>query len=346
MSTSRVAAAQELIDQVPRARLVVQVTPLQPMPRLSARAGDAELWIKRDDLTGLALGGNKVRQMEFFAGEALASGADVFIGGGSFPQSNHARVCAAAARLVGMEPVILVRPGGPDVSTPTSGNAQLTRLLSDDVRIAPALAEVPANRLAEVAARRRVFDEVADEYRARGHQPYCLYGSSSPVGVLGYVAAALEMQDQFDQAGLEPDWVVVTSMGATQAGLELGARLIGATWRVMGMAYQSAGGTVPGIVASLATEAARLLGSDITIDEQDVMSDDQSAGPSYGVSSDASLEAIRATAATEAIILDPVYSGKGMAGLLARLGRGDFGAGQKIVFIHTGGQPALFAYDR
>jgi 1-aminocyclopropane-1-carboxylate deaminase/D-cysteine desulfhydrase-like pyridoxal-dependent ACC family enzyme len=313
------------------------------MRRLSDRLGGPDIWVKRDDLTGLVFGGNKVRQMEFFVGDALAQGADVFIAGGNYAQSNHARIASAAARVAGLEPVIVVRPGG--TAGCSGGNALLVRLLCDDVRVSTELSDVPRDRLAEVAARHRVFDQIVEEYRARGRKPYCLYGSSIPLGVMGYVAATIELQRQFDEAGIAPDWIVVTSLGSTQAGIELGARILGLPWRVCGMAYMPMDGRGNRPVAQLVNEAAKLLGVDVSVAVGDVVNRDEWSGPEYAMASAESREAMRLAATTEALILDPHYSAKGMAGLFAAIRAGEFGAGQTIVFIHTGGQTSLFTYE-
>jgi 1-aminocyclopropane-1-carboxylate deaminase/D-cysteine desulfhydrase-like pyridoxal-dependent ACC family enzyme len=333
----------EKLAGFPREQLLTAATPLQPMRRLSGCLGGPEIWVKRDDLTGLTFGGNKVRQMEFFVGDALTKGADVFVAGGSYAQSNHARIASAAARAAGLEPVIVVRPGG--LVRRSGGNALLVHLLCDDVRVCPELADAPSDRLAEVAARRNVFDRIAAEYRARGRKPYCLYGSSIPLGVMGYVAATIELQHQFDEAGIKPDWVVVTSLGSTQAGLELGTRILQLPWRVCGMAYMPTGGQGNNPIARLINEAAKLLEVAISVTPADLANRDEWSGPEYAASSMQSQEAMRLAAATEALILDPHYSAKGMAGLIGAIRSGLFRAGQTVVFIHTGGQPALFAYD-
>ena len=181
------------LGRLPRYPLGTLPTPLQPMARLSEHLGGPELWVKRDDLTGLAFGGNKVRQLEFFIGEAVHQGADVLVGGGGYAQSNHARMCSAAARVAGLQPLVVVRPAGATASGADlvrGGNAVLTRLLCDDIRVVAELAAAPTDRLAEVEARRRVFAAIADELVVAGHKPYVIYGTSVALGVMGYVAAA------------------------------------------------------------------------------------------------------------------------------------------------------------
>jgi 1-aminocyclopropane-1-carboxylate deaminase/D-cysteine desulfhydrase-like pyridoxal-dependent ACC family enzyme len=337
------------LDGLPRFSLATVPTPLQPMKRLSALLGGPRLLVKRDDLTGLAFGGNKVRQMEYFIGDALAHDADVFIGGGAYAQSNHARVCAAGARAAGLEPVIVVRPATDDLGRTgqvDQGNALITAMLCDDVRPAPELEHASRDRLAEVAARRTVFEAIADEYAARGFKPYVLVGSSVGLGVMGYVWAALELQEQFEREGIEPDFVVVTSLGVTQAGLELAVRTLGLSWSVVGMAYMPVGGSGSQTVARLTEEAARLLKIDLAISHLEITNLDEDAGPAYGVPSSSSAEIARTMARCEGLLLDPVYSAKGMAGLAGAIKRGRFGPEHTVVFVHTGGQSALFAYGR
>jgi 1-aminocyclopropane-1-carboxylate deaminase/D-cysteine desulfhydrase-like pyridoxal-dependent ACC family enzyme len=345
-----VAATQATLDSTqlgdklsrfPRFKLLDSPTPLQPLRRLSAHLGGPEIWIKRDDLTGLAFGGNKVRQMEFFIGDALAAGADMIIGGGAYAQSNHSRIVAAAARCAGLEPVIVVRPGG---TATEGGNALITRVLCDDLHVEQELADAPRDRLAEVKLRQRVFDRIAKSYRAKGRRPYCIYGSSLPLGVMGYVAATLELQRQFDELMISPDRVSVTSLGATQAGLELGARLLNLDWGVTGMAYMPTDQTGSGPVAKLVNEGARLLGIDIGVTPEEIDSHDEWAGPAYAAASALSDEALRLAATLEGLILDPIYSGKGMAGLIGAIRSGVYRRGQIVVFVHTGGQAGLFAH--
>jgi 1-aminocyclopropane-1-carboxylate deaminase/D-cysteine desulfhydrase-like pyridoxal-dependent ACC family enzyme len=345
-SLSRVELSKRL-DQLPRRRLANLPTPLQETPRLSEALGGPRLFIKRDDLTGLAFGGNKVRQMEFFIGDALAKGADVLIGGGAYAQSNHSRICAAAARAAGIKPVIVVRPATEElgnVGESESGNALLTQLLSDDIRVAPELTLATRDRLKELEARRQVFDVIATEYKDRGSTPYVLLGTSIGLGTMGYVAAALELQDQFKQINIEPNWVVVTSLGVTQAGLELASRLLGFSWRVAGMAYMPVGGTGSETVSKLIGDAAGLLGLDFGVDAADIVNFDDEAGPAYGVPSERSAGMLRTAARLEALIFDPVYSAKGLAGLSGAIERRFFAKNDTVVFVHTGGLPALFAY--
>jgi 1-aminocyclopropane-1-carboxylate deaminase/D-cysteine desulfhydrase-like pyridoxal-dependent ACC family enzyme len=341
LSTSDLRAR---LDALPRVTLAATPTPLQELPALSRETG-VRILVKRDDLTGLAFGGNKVRQAEFFIGDAVHAGADVVIAGGSYAQSNHARVSAAAARAAGLRAVILVRPGEGRPSDPSTGNALVTLLIADEVRVLDELADVPrGDRLGEVAHRKAVFDRVADELRGEGATPYVLVGSSTGRGVLGYIAGAIELHDQLAALEVEPEAVFVTSLGVTHAGLELGARLLGYRHRVVGIGYQPAEPeTAAGWVRQLLDEGAGVLGVE-TPEGVDVISDTRQAGDDYGATTPETLETIRRLAHTESLLLDPVYSAKGFTGLLEWIREGRIAAGETVVFVHTGGLPSLFAY--
>jgi 1-aminocyclopropane-1-carboxylate deaminase/D-cysteine desulfhydrase-like pyridoxal-dependent ACC family enzyme len=334
------AELETRLARLPRYPLGAFPTPLQELPRLSQRMG-VRMLVKRDDLSGLAFGGNKVRQAEFFVGAALAAGCDMIIAGGNYAQSNHARIMSAAARAAGLTPIIIVRPGD---KHPEGGNALVTTLLAEEVLVVDELATASRDRLAEVDARRIAFERVAEGYRARGRVPYVLPGSSIPLGAAGYLGASLELHGQFAAAGIRPDWVVVTSTGASQAGLELGRRLLGESHAVAGIAYEPTGDRAAEWVASLTNGLARLLDLPTRIRAASIVNSDAAAGPAYGVPSPATIDAIRLLAEEEGLLLDPVYSAKGMAGLLDWIRGGRIRSGQTVVFMHTGGLPALFVY--
>jgi 1-aminocyclopropane-1-carboxylate deaminase/D-cysteine desulfhydrase-like pyridoxal-dependent ACC family enzyme len=333
-----------LLDGIARTPLVAGPTPLQELRALSRETG-VRILVKRDDLTGLAFGGNKVRQAEFFIGDALASGADTLIAGGSYAQSNHARVSAAAARAAGLRAVVLVRPGEGPASDRETGNALVTAQIADEVIVADELADVPrGDRLGEVEARRAAFARVAEEQRAAGRRPYVLVGSSTGLGVLGYVAGSLELQEQLAAARAQDATVFVTSLGVTHAGLELTARLLGAPHRTVGIGYQPAPAeTAAGWVRRLAHEGAEVLGVPVP-DDLDVVSDTRQAGADYGVPDPETLDTIRRVANAESLLLDPIYSAKGFTGLLDWVREGHVPQGGTAVFVHTGGLPALFTY--
>jgi 1-aminocyclopropane-1-carboxylate deaminase/D-cysteine desulfhydrase-like pyridoxal-dependent ACC family enzyme len=336
------AELQHALDALPRVPLGTLPTPLVEAPRLAKAVGVGRLLIKRDDLTGLAFGGNKVRQMEFFMGDARAAGADLLIAGGSVDQSNHARVAAAAARAAGMRSLIVARPGGTHPGP--QGNGLLTRFLADEFVILAELASAPADRLAEVRLRAEVFGRLADTRRAAGARPYVLVGTTIPLGAMGYVAGGLELAGQLADAGIVRPVVAVTSAGATQAGLEVANRLIGEPFRLQGLAYAPTAGRGAEWVAEIATGAARLLGFDLSPDPTTIANDDSVAGPGYGVLTVERRAAMRLAVDLEGLMLDPVYTATGMAGLIRLAATGVLNNRDTVVFIHTGGLPALFAY--
>lgn len=337
-----VAAARinERLASIPRFPLTVGETPVQELRQVSQKIGYS-VFVKRDDLTGLAFGGNKVRQAEYFIGAAIAAGADTIVAGGSFAQSNHSRVMAAAARAAGLRAVILVRPGD-GLTSATGGNALITRLLASEVRVVDALADAPSeNRRAEVEFRRAVFAEEAEWQRARGHNPYVVLGSTTATGVLGYVSAALELHYQTERLGLRFAKIFVTSLGVTHAGLELGSRLLGDVHDIVGVAYQPAAKEeAEATIRTLAGAAAALLKVDTP--ELRVCTDTDDAGDGYGIPTTASRNALSFAATSDSLILDPTYTAKGFAAMLRYLERGTVRGTEAVLFVHTGGLPALF----
>jgi 1-aminocyclopropane-1-carboxylate deaminase/D-cysteine desulfhydrase-like pyridoxal-dependent ACC family enzyme len=331
----------ERLTRVPHFPLVVGETPLQELPRVSRKVG-CRVFVKRDDLTGLAFGGNKVRQAEYFVGAAIAAGADTIVAGGSFAQSNHARVMAAAARATGLRSVILVRPGDGPASTTFGGNALITQLVASEVRVLDALADAPSDdRRAEVEFRRAVFFEEAERQRAMGHKPYVILGSTTPTGVLGYVSAALELRRQTEQLGLRFSTVFVTSLGVTHAGLELGSRLLNEPHDVVGVAYQPAvQEDAEAAVRELAAGAAELL--DLDTPALRVRTEINDAGSGYGIPTPDSRKALAFAASSEALILDPTYTAKGFAAMLRHLEGRESPGSDPVLFVHTGGLPAIF----
>jgi L-cysteate sulfo-lyase len=243
---------------------------------------------------------------------------------------------------VGLRSLIVARPGGRHPGP--QGNGLLTRLLADEFVVLEELADAPVDRLEEVAHRRTIFERLAAQRRSGGERPYVLTGSSVPLGAMGYVAGALELAGQLEAAGLHHPIVAVTSAGATQAGLEVANRLLGQPFGILGLAYLPTGGDGPGWVARIATSAATLLGYDLTIDPASVVNDDRSADPGYGVLTAARREAIDLAAQLEGLLLDPVYTATGMAGVIGRARARQLGRDDTVVFIHTGGLPALFSY--
>jgi L-cysteate sulfo-lyase len=327
------------LDRLPRVPLAVTPTPLQELPGLAAALGVPSLLVKRDDLTGLAFGGNKVRMLEYFTGAAVEQGCDVFVGGGGAAQSNHARLCAAAARKAGLDPVIVLRTGASDPGP--SGNRLITELLGADIRWFDGDPHM-TNRFAAS----EFMDEVAAELRAAGRRPYVLHSSVHPLGLLAYLECAAELAEQLAARGVERAAVVATSEGSVTAGLQLAARLLGLDWQVTGVTCRPWAGddatTVPARLAVLARDAAALIGLTSPLDPADFAIIDEGP-PGYGIASEAAWDAIALCARTDALLLDPVYTAKGMAGLLRLIRDGAIGPDRTPVFVHTGGLPALFA---
>ena len=343
MSDDPVALLRDQLALLPRFTLVSGKTPFQELTVLSDRL-QRRILVKRDDLTGLALGGNKVRQAEFFIGAARARGADCLLAGGSYPHSNHARVLAAAARVAGLEPVILFRPDGGAPRDDARGNALLTRLLASEVRFVDALRDAPdSDRRAEVEFRRQIFETEADRLREAGRTPYVVLGSSMALGVMGYVAAAIELHEQLRSLDISPTKVFVTSLGATHAGLELGARLLGEQYEVVGIAYQpTERAHAEATIEALVAEGARLLELEVPTATR-IRTDVHEAGDGYAMPTVRSRNALRVAAASDALVLDPTYTAKGFAGLLRWVEEERVADGETVVFLHTGGIPELLA---
>lgn len=310
----------------PRRPLAHLPTPIEPLPRLSAALGGPQLFVKRDDQTGLALGGNKTRKLEFLVAEAQARGARTLVTAGAW-QSNHCRQTAAAAARCGMD-CLLVLTGPPPARA--SGNLLLDRLLGARIISTP-----------DRGDRDRLLEETVATAAAQGRAPYLVpYGGSSPTGALGYAFAVQELLAQ----GVTFDWIVfATSSGGTQAGLVLGQRLFGSPGRLLGISIDTPAAELAPRVAALASAASALLGTPQAIPADAVAIDDRYCAPGYGVLTDLEREAIALFARTEGLLLDPVYTARAAGGLLDRIRRGDFAHDARILFWHTGGQPALFA---
>ena len=324
------------LARFPRIRFIHGMTPLEPMPALSRELGGPNLWIKRDDNTGLATGGNKTRKLEFLMAEAVEQEADVVLTHGA-TQSNHARQTAAAAAKLGMacEIVLENRTGMSDADYRSSGNVLL------DVIFGATLSHVPVGTDMDAALARR-----ADALRARGRRPYVIPGGgSNPVGALGYVVCAQEIAAQANDIGLEVNCVVhATGSAGTQAGLVAGFEGARAQIPVLGIGVRAPKAAQEERVFALATKVAELLDVPGAVRRETVVANCDYVGAGYGLATPGMIEAVQLVARTEGILLDPVYSGKGMAGLIDLVRRGHFKDGQDIVFVHTGGAVGLFAY--
>ena len=327
------------VDRFPRVRLGHTPTPLDPAPSLGAALG-IELWIKRDDCTGLACGGNKVRQLEFHLGEAQARGADTVLITGAV-QSNFARLVAAGARKLGMDIHVQLedRVAQADDLYRSSGNVLLDRLFGAAIRSFP----VGEDEAAADAA----LDELARTLSDAGRTPYVIHLGIEhpPVGGLGYVLAASEVLEQARASGVGFDAAVCASgSGATHAGLLVGLRALGERMPLCGICVRRDALQQRVRVARCTAELAGLIGRPGVVEDGDIDLCDDVHPPGYGLLNDAVGEAISMAARLEGLLLDPVYTGKAMAGLIAQVRAGRIAAGSRVLFIHTGGLPALFAY--
>ena len=327
------------IARFPRVRLGHAPTPLDAAPNLGAALG-VELWIKRDDCTGLAFGGNKVRQLEFYLGEAQARGADTVLVTGAV-QSNLTRLTASGARRLGMEAHVQLeeRVEGNGELYRTSGNLLLNRVLGAKLHTFPGSEDE--------AAADAALERLAERLAAEGRRPYVIHSAPGhpPLGGLGYVAAAGEVMDQARARGIGFDAVVCASGSAlTHAGTLVGMRALSERVPVYGICVRREARSQGARVAKLAAELAAMIGRPAAFEAGDVEVDDGVLPPGYGRLNDAVRDAMAMAARHEALLLDPVYTGKTMAGLIAQVRAGRIAAGSRVLFIHTGGQPALFAY--
>lgn len=326
------------IGAQPRIRLATLPTPLQDAVRLrSALGGEARcprILIKRDDLTGLAFGGNKARKLEFLVADAMNQGATMLITAGAV-QSNHARMTAAAARMAGMKAALVLTSN--DDQPEVQGNLLLDRLLDADVHLLLPDTDETVDE---------AMERVAESLERDGERPYIIpVGGSNAIGAFGYVAGTLELVSQLFELGEAPKRLYFASGSrGTQAGLVLGAKLYAAPYQVYGVAVSPGTGERSTRAAQIVQEAAKLLGHTVELTDDDFVHDEAYAGTAYGVPTEGCLEAITLLARTEAIFLDPVYSGKAMAGLIDHVRHGKFSPDDSVVFLHTGGTPALFAH--
>jgi L-cysteate sulfo-lyase len=319
-----------LTDHLPHISLGFLPTPLEAMPGLTKALGGPRLFIKRDDQTGLAGGGNKTRKLEFAVAEALRQGADTLVTVGGV-QSNHCRQTAAAAARCGLRCVVVLR-GHPPAAR--SGNLLLDHLLGARVVFS-------GDR-----TREEVAEAVAKAETAAGHRP-CLIpvGASNDVGAVGFVAAMEELNAQLKERNLRVDRVVFASSSfGTQAGLCVGAKAIGFEGQLAAIAIDSSREELQAGVAAIAVPTISRLGLALSVAPDEVVAYDGYLGAGYAVMGEPEREAITLVARTEGILLDPVYTGRAMAGMIDLIRRGEFGKDETIVFWHTGGAAALFAY--
>lgn len=309
-------------------------TPIQRMSNFSRVLGGPKLFVKRDDMTDLAFGGNKARKLEFVFADAKAKGADVVIAAGVV-QSNCACMVASAARRLGMKPVLVLQGKEPEIY---DGNLLLDKLLSAEIRFVDDFGSDVLGKLAPIA----------DEFRKKGHNPYVIpVGATTPLSVPGYAIAMEELVNQFDELGERLDYVVCAcGTGGTQAGLILGKKLLGVEAKVLSISVFANKEESSKQIAWLVNSAAELLGVDLSVTAEEVTIFDEYIKEGYGMLNEEVTDALKLVAETEGIFLDPVYTGKAMAALIDLIKKDYFKEDDNLVFFHTGGLPALFLHRK
>ena len=324
------------LARFPRVHLAHLPTPLERMDRLSEALGGPEIWIKRDDCTGLSTGGNKTRKLEFLMAEAQVEGADLVMTQGA-TQSNHARQTAAFAARLGMDCHILLedRTGYKDENYNHNGNVLLDVLHGATYETRNAGLDMNAE-----------MESVAENFRKQGKKVYTIPGGgSNTTGALGYANCALELVGQANDRGLVIDHIVhATGSTGTQAGLVTGLKALNADIPVMGISVRAAKEAQEENVFKLASATADVLGCPGVVSAQDIAANSDYVGEGYGLPTEAGIDAIRMFAKFEGLLLDPVYSSKGAAGLIDLIRKGHYKKGERVVFLHTGGSVSLFGY--
>lgn len=320
------------LDQFPAVHLAHLPTPIDEAPRLAEHLGLKRLMIKRDDQTGLATGGNKARKLEFLMADAVERGCDIVLTDGG-PQSNHARMTAAAARKLGLDVKLVL--GGPDFDE-FQGNLLLDTLFG---------AEITFLKGKDVPEMEEELMRMAAELREQGRKPYHIpVGGSTPLGALGYVRGMQELRQ--DIGNVPAQIVLAVGSCGTFAGTVLGARLFLPMAEVIGISVSRTTRQMQKRTAELANEASEMIGAEIQFAEDDIRCYDEYYGSAYGVPTESGKEAIVTSARLEGLLLDPVYTGKAMAGLFDLARKGVLDPNRTVVFLHTGGTSALFAFEK
>ena len=326
------------LASIPRQRLFAGTTALESMPNLSAHCGGARLFVKRDDCTSLAFGGNKVRQLEFYFGDACANNADTILITGAV-QSNFVRMVAAGASKLGLSCHIQLedRVTSDDPQYQTSGNIFLDKILGATLHSYP--------EGEDESGADDQLEAIASELRANGAKPYVIHlaPGHAPLGSLGYVVAAQELLTQINASGLTVDAIFVASgSGATHSGLLFGLRALGSAIPVRGVCVRRDAASQKARILDTCRKISELLECPSRVSDADISLTDSFLAPGYGIPNPSTMSAIIHCAQTEGLLLDPVYTGKAMAEVLRAAGSGD--ENSNYVFVHTGGTPALFAY--
>ncbi|MBU7009147.1 MAG: D-cysteine desulfhydrase family protein [Theionarchaea archaeon] len=324
------------IDNIPRLPLGRFPTPLEEVPRLSKALGTPHLYMKRDDLTGIGYGGNKIRKLEYLLADAVAKGADTVITTGGV-QSNFTRETAACAAKLGLKTVLVLIGEEPDEYR---GNLLLERLMGAELHFVTAKGLDEGTRKAQ-----ELMDSLSETLEDKGSTCYVMpVGGSTPVGCTGFARAFLEFTEQVNQLGIAADHVIVaTGSGGTQAGLLVGKEIVHAHTQITGIRVGRMFEPFSRLIADTATQTAEFLNLQKKFDEKEVITYIDFVGEGYDIPTKEANDAIKLVAQTEAIFLDPVYTGKAMAGLIGLTNSGEISKDDTILFWHTGGDPALFA---
>lgn len=332
------------LDAIPRVKLAHLPTPLQELPNLSRALKGPRIFVKRDDMTGLAFGGNKARKLEYLLADAVKNKADYLITGAGF-QSNWCSQVTAAGRRLGMK-VILVKTGPTEGYDPEDydGNHLLQFLMGAEIKVVKV---VKAEGYFVKALDKKIEEEVVKELRTKGHRPYQLIlGGSTPLGDFGYVNATLELINQSKELGIDIDYIVhTTGSGGTQSGLIIGTKAFNTNIKVIGSTTGSRSKEeLIKEVSGLIDESLKFMQLDLKITKDDIIVYDQYGGGGYGFLSPQKAEAIRMAAETEGLLIDPVYTASSMTCLIDLCRQGFFKPSDVVVFLHTGGTAALFPY--
>ena len=332
----------------PRIKLTDLPTPLEEMPRLTEAIGGPRLLVKRDDLTGAGLGGNKVRKLEYLLADAREKGATAVITTGG-PQTNHGRITIGAAAKLGIKSSLVVMGAKP----PTiSGNLLVDYLMGADVYFVPPVQDESLSGYDRWATHlnnvENKVEDVAEDLRKKGETPYIIkLGGTEPLGSLGYVNAAVELLNQLNERRIKADYLVCgIGTGGTMSGLLLGMKLLNSNMKVIGISVTAKDYMLAPMVMFESSEVAKLLGIKTEVKEEEVTIYDHYLGEAYGHPTKDGAEAIMLTARSEGLMLDPVYTGKVMAGIIDLSRKGVFTPEDTVVFVHTGGVPGLFADEQ
>ena len=331
VNSARFKDIRDRIARIPRVKLALTPTPIEEAPNLTRALGGPRIFIKRDDLTGVAFGGNKLRNLEFRLARTMAEQPDTVVVGLDI-QSNSARQTIGACNKLGLKTILVLEGEKPDI---VQGNLLVDYLLGAEVVFAPTR-----------EAQRAALDDHAARVREAGGRPHIL--NDNPMfdvaSALAYLETTLELLEQLERTNVRPKAFYMSSSGKGQAGLVLGRRLTGADLTVHGITATDEF-HVPSRTAAIANETLAVLGLDLRITEDEIVNDMNFVGPGYGIPTEASVEATKLFARTEGVILDPIYTGKAAAGMISHIRAGHYTKDDTLVFVHTGGTPSIFTWN-